>query len=118
MTLLRYITYINTKLFEHNRIRGLLTRQSLASELIEAARHTLSEQSRTAAVSYEAENVAAAADAVHGSQLARPGKENTVRRIRISPCLAFIFTSNRRQPQVIQSKPSVVGIPLHHNGRG
>ena len=45
------------------------------SELIESARHTLPEQSWTPPVSYEAENVPAAADAIHGSQLARPGKE-------------------------------------------
>ena len=70
------LKYIHTQLFKHNRIRVLLRAgQSFSSKLIEAARHTFPEQSRTAAVPYEAENVAATADAVHGSQLAWPGKE-------------------------------------------
>ena len=99
-----------------------MTRQSLASELIEAARHTFPEQSRTAAVSYEAENVPAATDAVHTNQLGGPARQihnfvfklNTWRptedlllrqKVRWlwegSPCFAFISTFYWHQAQVI-----------------
>ena len=131
---------IHTMLFENYWVRALLSaRRSSASELIQFARHAFPEHPWTSAASYEAENVPAATDAVHTNQLGGPARQihnfvfklNTWRptedlllrqKVRWlwegSPCFAFISTFYRHQAQVIQSKSSIVGIPLHHYGRG
>ena len=67
---------IHTMLFENYWVRSLLSaRQSLASELIQFARHAFPEHSWTSAGSNEAENVPAGTDAVHTYHLGGPARQ-------------------------------------------